>query len=275
MSGLTARVGLNLALLLVAGALVVFIWLGPASKPPPEPERLSRIDTSTVGRVRIERRGRPPLVLSREGARWHLVKPFDRPADAARVTALLGLASARVHEAFRAIGNDLAAFGLEPPVARVWFDDEAFAFGDTDPLNGWRYVRYGPDVHLITDAYFHHVLATPPAFLDPAPLAGAGRPVGIRVMSRRPGQAVSATAPADDQALVDAWVGARAKAVRALDPGLDWNEAVTVLPPDGKPEIRFQVARLERELAVARPDWDVQYLFPRAAGEKLLGAKGR
>lgn len=282
MSGLRARVIFNLALLIVAGALIAFIWLGPASRPEPEAVRLSRLDAGTVTRVRIERTGRAPLALERAGNRWRVVKPFERPADAAKVTALLDLASARVHEAFRAIGNDLAAFGLEPPVARVWFDDEAFAFGDTDPLNGWRYVLYGPDVHLITDAYFHHLLATPPAYLDPAPLAGAGRPAGISVTpaARRAGgqdaRASSATESAAGESgkkLIDTWVSARAAAVRALDPELEWSGEVTVTLPGGKPELSFQVARLEHEFVFARRGWGVQYHFPRAFGERLLGVE--
>jgi len=282
MSGLRARAVLNLVLLLVAGTLIAFIWLGPASKQAPEAARLSRLDANTVTRVRIERAGQPPLVLERDGVLWRIKSPSERPANGIKVAALLGLASARVHDAFRAIGNDLAAFGLEPPAARVWFDNEAFTFGDTDPLNGWRYVLHGPDVHLITDAYFHHILATPPAYLDPAPLAQVSRPVGVSVMpaTRQASKQEGGTSPAAESAvrhpgkkLVEAWVAARATAVRALDSRLPWTGAVRVSLPDGKPDIRFQVARLEHEVAFGRRDWAVQYHFPRAAGELLLGAE--
>lgn len=281
MSGPRARGLLNLTLLIAAGSLISFIWLGAGPNSGPEAERLSTLVPGTITRMRIERRGRPALAFERDGSRWRMVTPVERPANPDKVTALLGLASARVHEAFRAIGNDLAVYGLEPPAARVWLGDEAFAFGDTDPLNGWRYILHGPDVHLITDAYFHHVLATPAAFLHPAPLAGVPRPTGISVTAavRRAGGQNAGTMPPSEMVagdtgrkLIDAWVAARAASVRALDPRLQWTDGVRVSLQGGAPDIRFQAAWLEHELALGRRDWEVQYHFPRAAARTLLAA---
>ncbi|HEY5701047.1 MAG TPA: DUF4340 domain-containing protein, partial [Gammaproteobacteria bacterium] len=269
----------NAVLLLFAGGLIAFIWFGPASTPPAKAPKLSQIDTHSVTRVRIERPGRPPIALRRSGVRWRMEAPFRRPADAIRVTALLGLASSRVHEAFRALGNDLAAFGLEPPVARVAFDDHEFLFGETETLNGWRYILYGPDVHLITDAYFHHILATPSAFVDPAPLADITGPISVAVDPSGRGMVASSAPSSMTQAadaardLADAWIAAKASAVRNLDSTLDWREGVAVALKGTQSPIRFSVARNEREVMFARREWNLQYHFPRAKGLRMLGIR--
>ncbi|HSS63868.1 MAG TPA: DUF4340 domain-containing protein, partial [Gammaproteobacteria bacterium] len=179
MSSLGARVLVNVVLLSVAVGLVLFIWLDPWRQPPPAREKLSDIDPIQVRRLRIEGPDRAPIELMREKSGWRLVEPLSLPANENRVSALLGLAAATVHDAFRAEGNNLGEFGLDPPKARVLFEQHEFRFGDTESLNGWRYVQYGTDVHLITDAYFHHLLATAPAFVDPSPVGAGARPVGF------------------------------------------------------------------------------------------------
>ena len=279
MTGLRARALLNLALLLLAGGLIGFIWLGPRSEPPQEPEKLTALDIAEITRVRIEGRRREPLELSREGSRWQLTEPRALPADPVRVTSLMGIASARVHEAFRAEGNDLAAFGLKPPVARIWLNQHELRFGDTDPLNGWRYVLYGPDVHLITDAFFHHVLATPAAFTDRSPIGANARPVAFSLpgatLSLENGdwkvspQRDNGGANAGDR-FAEAWKNARATSVRPLDPALDWRRTIEVGLENQQAALKFRIASLEHELVIARPAWNLQYHFPAKAGSRLI-----
>ncbi len=279
MTSLRARTLLNLVLLLLAGGLIGFIWWGPGSEPPQEPEKLTDLDITEITRVRIEGPRREPLELNREGSRWQLTKPRVLPADPIRVTALMGIASARVHEAFRAEGNDLAVFGLKPPVARISLDQHELLFGDTDPLNGWRYVLYGSDVHLITDAFYHHVLATPAAFADRSPIGANARPVAFSL----PGVTLSLengdwkVSPQRDDGgadagkfLVEAWKNARATSVRPLDPALHWQRTVEVGLEDQQAPLRFRVASLEHELVLARPAWNLQYHFPAKAGGRLI-----
>lgn len=279
MSALRSRAWLNVALLLLAAGLAAVVWLAPSGEPPPA-ETLSAIDPTTVERVRIEGTRNAVIELRRDDAGWRLVAPRPLPGNDHRVRALLGIAAARVHEAFRAEGNDLRALGLDPPVARLGLDGHEFLFGDTEPLRGWRYILHGTDVHLITDAYFHHMLATPAAFVDPAPLASATDPVafllpGGQRLSREQGvwQADPAFAglSADSaKRLVDAWKNARAASVRELDPALPWSEVIEV-SVEGEPEpLEFKVARPEHEVVLGRARLGVQYHFPIAAGNRLL-----
>ncbi len=280
MTGLGARVLVNVALLSLALALTVLIWLEPWRQPPPAPERLSAIDPAEITRLRIEARNRAPVELERKSSGWRLVAPLSLPASEYRVSALLALATAPVHDAFRAEGNDLGEFGLAPPKARVMLNEQEFLFGDSEPLNGRRYVAYRGDVHLITDAYFHHLLADAPAFVDPAPIGSDAQPVGfslprgetIRLEQGRwriepPEPGVDAEA---GERLANAWRRARAVSVRGFDPALNWNQAVQ-LELERQPEpLRFLVSELEYELVLGRQEWKVQYHFPKKAGKRLV-----
>lgn len=281
MTSLSSRVLVNVVLLLLAAGLALLLWLDPWRKPPPERQRLSGIDPTRLQRLRIEAPDRPAIELVRRGSAWRLVAPFDLPANRDRVASVAGLTAATVHDAFRADGNDLRQFGLDPPEARVLMDGHEFLFGGSEPLNGWRYVRYGADVHLISDAFSYYLLATAAAFVDPAPIGADARPVGfslpgssLRLENGRwrfePPQA--APSPDAGEKLADAWRSARAASVRRLDPDLDWNQTVLVELEGQSRPLRFRVARLGHEWVLGRPEWQVQYHFPAQAGRGLLAA---
>lgn len=278
MTGLGARVLVNVALLLLAVGLVVFIWLDPLRAPPPVEDKLSTIDPTEVRRLRIEGPNRPPIELIREHGAWRLVAPLSLPANENRVWALLGLAAATVHDAFRAEGNNLSEFGLDPPKFKVLLDEHEFRFGDTEPLNGRRYVEYGPDVHLISDVYFHHLLATAPAFVDPAPIGSDARPVGFllsgaKLRLEKGGWRVDppgASGADAGERLANAWASARAASVKRFDPNLDWKQTIQIELNGASEPIRLRIAQLEHELVIGRPEWKVQYHFPKKAGLRLL-----
>lgn len=283
MTGPGARVLVNVVLLTLAVALVVFIWLDPWRDPPAVEEKLSAIDPTQVRRLRIVGPNRPPIELIRENGAWRLVAPLSLPANENRVSALLGLAAATVHDAFRAEGNNLSEFGLDPPKFKLLLDDHEFRFGDTEPLNGWRYVLYGPDVHLITDAYYHHLLVTPAAFVDPAPIGVDARPVSFILPGAKlrlengswriepPRTGLSADS---GNRLADAWKSARAASVKRFDPTLNWSQTIRVELNGETAPLSFRVARLEHELVIGRPQWKVQYHFPKKAGLRLIELGG-
>lgn len=283
MTRVRLRVYLNLALLVLAAGIALFLWLDPFSRPAPAEERLSAMDPTRVTRIRIETKERIPIELRRDKAVWRLTGEPSLPANENRVAALLGLAAARVHDAFRAEGNDLTQFGLEPPKSVLRLDADEFRFGDIEPLNGRRYVLYGPDVHLITDAYFHHLLATPAAFVDPAPIGVNARPVGFVLPGAklkledgrwRGESAGDLAADETGSRLAAAWTSARASAVKRFDPQIGWKQSIQVeLNGDPRP-LRFRLVRLEHELVIGREDWKVQYHFPKAAGLRLVQVDG-
>lgn len=279
MTGLRARVLVNLALLGLAVGLAAVIWLDPWQQEPPAPEKLSAIDPSTVNSLRIERPKQAPIAIQRAGSGWRLLSPISLPANEYRVTALLAVAWASVHDAFRAEGNELREFGLDPPKVKLLLNDHEFRFGDTEPLRGFRYVHYGPDVHLIRDTFFHHLLATAPAFVDPAPIGSDVRVKRVTLSKttpllgdgrRRADTADLSFSPEASERLADAWSSARATSVKDFEPGLNWSEEVQIKLAGQSEPLRFVVARLSHQLVFGRPDRQVQYHFPKQAGLSLV-----
>jgi hypothetical protein len=54
---------------------------------------------------------------------------------------------------------DLKPFGLDKPKWVLQLNQEAFFFGNIEPLNGWRYVLHNGVIHLIGNGFQHHLTA--------------------------------------------------------------------------------------------------------------------
>lgn len=152
------RLLINLALLVGALVLGAVVWLKPGKPPAPLPVPLTALKADAVTRIAVDGRG-DPFTLERQDGTWFLVAgPVRLRARQYRVDALLGLVSApRLATVTEGTGAD---FGLDPPAARVRFDDTEIALGDSNPVDFRRYTHVGDATYLTDDAYFHH-LASP------------------------------------------------------------------------------------------------------------------
>lgn len=270
---------LNLVLLAVVIALA---WL--ASRPDPEPAAptlsVTPLSREDIDSVHIEAAGRAEVELVRNGNEWFMQAPLNAPADGFRVAALLGLVEASSDEGFRAAGNDLAQYGLEPPQAVVRFNRETLRIGGTDPVAQKRYVLAADQVHLLEDSWFSQIFGEPAAWVDPRPLMGAQQLTAIVLSDatwrleegswRRtpPDAALSADA---GPALADAWRYARALAVSEHDDALAWGATIAVHVAGAPRPFRFRLARGGDTLFLARPEVGVQYRFLARQGAALLG----
>jgi len=133
---------LNLTLLGLVGALVGLVILRPGHEAAQPSPRLSEIDPRTITRVRLQPVTGAAIVLHRTEQRWNIVEPLRIAANPVRIRAMLALLGAPSLGGFRAAGNDLAQYGLDPPRARLRVNEQIFEFGGVDPLDGRRYVLH-------------------------------------------------------------------------------------------------------------------------------------
>lgn len=144
----------NLALIALLGGLVLFAVYQPGKKPPESPPKLTTLAADAVTRVRIERSGQEAIVLEKTATGWRLKQPIAARANGFNVESLLRVTGAEVNATIPDGQRALGQYGLDPPRARVWLNEEEIAFGDLHPLKNQVYVRYRSQVYLIPGHLF-------------------------------------------------------------------------------------------------------------------------
>jgi hypothetical protein len=269
--------------LVLAAVVIALAWLSLTSDEEARPDSGMPVTTlapDDIASIHIEADGRRPVSLTRVEQAWRVSDPYQAPADPFRVNALLGLATATSDKGFRAAGNDLTQFGLEPPRATVRFDGHVLHLGITDPVENLRYVRSGDQVHLLQDHWFSQVFGEAAAWLDPRPLGGATTLLAITLpdsrWQRRPdGWQRSPTDPGSSAGagplLAEAWQHARALSVRAMDPSAPWSGQVSITLTETQPPVVFEIAETRDSVLFGNARLQVQYRFLPRQGDALLG----
>jgi len=271
---------LNLALLLVAGALVLLAVFEPGRAPAPEPVLLSSMQPDEVRSIRIEYDERAPVIMQKSGAAWRMIEPYAVAAGAYRIDQLLRITRAKSYAQLTPGDSDLQRFDLDPPRARLTLNETVFAFGGTEPINNRRYVQTVTDVHLLTDRFYHHVAAGAEAWVDRSLLGPDARPESISLpgLSLHKGadgwQAMAGKVISMDavNTLIDNWRSAQAMEVRPL-PEEYGNEGVIRIELEGTDApLTFTILATEPDLVLGREDVGLSWHLPAAFAHKLLTA---
>lgn len=281
-----SRALLNLVLLLAVAALSVLLVLHPGSKPPPPPPPpVSKLEPGDAMHVTIAVPGKPEIRLQHVNGIWRIVAPVRLRASGFRVRLLLAVVHAPSPAGFRAAGNNLASFGLEPPLASLTVDGQRFDMGDTEPINGRRYVLYEGQVNIVDYPGFRFLRAGVPALVDPALLPPSAQLESLdlpdRHLTRAPGHWTekptrSGVTVDDLVALVERWRHASALAVEAWPPPrpADWKPLgevrIVYRTGSARHTLVLQALRGKTGLLLARKDAGVAYHFTPEAGKKLL-----
>jgi hypothetical protein len=203
LDNMNARLLVNLGLLVVCAVLGWFALRTDTPAPTPPTTALTTLTASQITSIRIERDGATVAQLQRSGDAWRIETPISAAADSFRVHTLIGLALARSRVGFRAAGNDLTQYGLQPARATVRFNDTAqlndsaqlndtallndtaqlsdtallndtaklndtvLLIGDANPIDGHRYVMSDGQVHLLEDNWFSPIFGSSIAWIDP------------------------------------------------------------------------------------------------------------
>lgn len=274
---MSSRTLLNLLMLAAVLALVAVTVLKPGIEPEAENPPLTTLDSANVQRIEIER-GDTVLILERRDGGWWIAGEPTVPADPLQVDLLLRLPGERPLRSYAAADLDLVQLKLDPGQPRVRIDATEFAFGDTDPLEGLRYVRVGDRVHLIRDSYQSVLQGGRTQFTsrrllpEGADIAALELP-DLTLRKRDDGgwdvqpapERLSADAP---QQLIQAWQNASALWVRSYQPAGD-RKPVTLTLADGT-QLRFELRQAEGETLLARPDLGLQYQLPEESARPLL-----
>jgi len=275
-----ARLLLNLALLLLVLLLAAAALLGPdereraAQRPP-----LTSLTVDAIDRILLERRDGKEVILERRAGQWRLIAPFSAPANRFRVENILRLAESRSLKQIEvAEGTPPARYGLAEPRVVLHLNDTALRFGDTTPLDQYRYVAVGERLHLVSDTPFYNLTGPATGFVSYRLLPPAAELVGIELPDltlRRAGggwkvepDAPGRTADAAN-AMAAAWRDSRALQVRRADGEPPEKGRITLHLKEGPP-LAFHIRKRDPELVLLRPDLGLAYHLPPTAARELL-----
>jgi hypothetical protein len=276
---MTTRGILNLLLLLGVAALAAVAIYQPGIAPTPPPVKLTALTPQQISRIHIERTGKDPLTLQKQDGHWRIAEPRQLPADDGRVNSLLRLVQETSQARFPAKPEDLHKYKLDKPAATLTLDDQVFAFGDIDPINGRRYVQLGTTVHLTTDMYFYQLDADMSSFVsthllpEQASISALTLPdIALtrdtqghwQVQPDKPGLSADAI-----QTLVDAWRTTTALWVKNYAKG-SAQGSITMQLKEPAQELHFDIMARQPELILARPDLGLQYHLSAESAKALL-----
>lgn len=160
------RLRINMILLGLVGLLAVWIWQAQ----PPGFQPLTSLDPRRVESITISDLSGREINLKKHQGVWLSDTSL---ANADRVSQLLRICQTPSLERFDA-PDDLSPFGLVPAPIQLRLDGLLLNIGTTDPINGWRYVKIGEQIHLIADGFYHHLTAPPEAWLESPDARTAG-----------------------------------------------------------------------------------------------------
>ncbi|MDQ1363534.1 MAG: hypothetical protein QG652_1395, partial [Pseudomonadota bacterium] len=158
---------LNILLLLAVTGLSATVWFVHQDKT--EIHYLSSLDATQVNRIVIPRE-QGEIVLTRQAGHWNMEKPYALPAHEFRVQSLLGLLQTPVSQSYAAEELDLAQFDLNPPRARILFNDQEIRFGKSSPVSNQRYVLHANRIYLLDDRLYPLISAEAASLINLSPL---------------------------------------------------------------------------------------------------------
>ncbi len=154
---------INLTLFAGVFALAIIAVVEPGIEQRTE-NPLLLIDRNSITRIEINRDHHRDIVLEQIKNRWLMTKPLQTAADPKIVKQLLKIPTSTSKAEYRVDPGELAKFGLEKPKITLTLNDHTLRFGGTDPVNSRRYVAVNQKLKLVTDTFYHHLIASAPHF---------------------------------------------------------------------------------------------------------------
>jgi len=277
---MSTRTLLNLALAIIAIGLAALIWYRPGLQRDTAPQAITTIDPQQVAMIALTRSAAGPLAFRRQAGHWIIDGTPAIPADDFQVHTVLALLQAGGARSYQADTLDLAGLGLDPPQASVRFDATQIDIGNTEAIEGLRYIRLGALVYLVEDRYQHLLNAGLGSFASRRLLPDGAQITALQL----PGLTLTQTddvhwqlSPEQPDVSADAvsqlmqnWQRASALYVRRYEPG-DYPDTIRATLGNTDAPVVLHIVAREPDLVLARPDWGLQYHVTGDVGAGLLG----
>lgn len=155
--GMQTRSLLNLGLLVLVTGLTVYLLSTEPPQTGPAFIPISTLDPDSVNTIQLSSPGKPDLELQKSGTGWQITNPISLTANPFRVNSLLTFLQSRSISTVPPGGPSFGLAEADNPVTLV-FNDQAFRFGDINPLDRSRYIQHNNTVHLVEDNLYPQLL---------------------------------------------------------------------------------------------------------------------
>lgn len=154
--------------LLLLSLIMVLLWQLDRTKTPATITTIgSDLTTAMVQKITVNRASQNTIEIIKTGQGWQLQQPFIASASDSRINMLLSLLNSVPSQQFAIDDNlDLSEFGLAEPNVTIRFNNNEFAFGDTEKLSGQRYLRADNRIYLFNDSISPLLQASASGFIE-------------------------------------------------------------------------------------------------------------
>ncbi len=246
---------------------------------------VTAINLDDIKTVRLQHGDDEPIVIGRQLDKWVLLAPAPARANQFKVRNLIGLAAAASERQFAADSSSLKKYGLDKPVARLWFDDQVIHIGARHAFENSHYILHRDSVHLISAQYFDSSAYGYVDLISPRLFANHRQPVILELPKLRLQQNDGTwTMEPDDESVtadrindfVEQWRNVRALAVARYTgrPVVD-RVRVHFAADDGTTtpavdRLELGILSYEPDFVLYRQDENLEYRFTQDTGKQLL-----
>lgn len=143
---------LNLVLFIVVISLAFIIYFSEEEST--RLNLLTDIRPNDVNSIQVYHNDHSTSISRLADTRWQITQPVSVAANNFRISSILKLINAPVHNQYTISEVDIDKIGLAEPVTEVRFDETTIAFGTINPATALRYVRMSDTIYTIEDVYY-------------------------------------------------------------------------------------------------------------------------
>lgn len=168
MNVLLRRQWQNVALLALAGSLIIILWFTSPKDEAAGISPLLHLTPARIEHITVERPGQASLAFERREKAWWMVVPGVGLANPVLLEPIQRFAETRCPLCYAASKLDLKMARLDPPLLRLRLDSQSISFGAVGPVGPQRYLQIGDTVYLCPDTLYSLLTSAAESFLAPA-----------------------------------------------------------------------------------------------------------
>lgn len=146
---------INLILSVVVITLAVFIYF--SEEKDFRLDRVTDIDLDSITEIKIQH-NRNTTTLIKQDNNWQVTQPVSIAANNFRISSILKLIHAPIHNEYRVSKINTGKFGLDNPNTSIQFVTDSTSyiinFGIINPATNLRYIQLNNSVYTIEDVYY-------------------------------------------------------------------------------------------------------------------------